>query len=197
MVQLNCPTVPNTNTSGSNYTSESRWDKTPKVKGQRSDFCLRLPIRFPQICFNVAPSTSSCFTLVILHRNRENQSRFNCREWGEKRRRRKRRQEGVLKECVATRWPRVMSATKSIYIPSHCRSTAPAEEDYYRHTPTRPHLLPLWKEIFGPWTPIQFVTCVSLLHTQTNTRYDHIWFIWIRLMIQTQLFLWEHLRFAL
>lgn len=35
-------------------------------------------------------------------------------------------------ECVATRWLRVMSATKSIYIPGQRRSAAPDDADYHR-----------------------------------------------------------------
>lgn len=79
--------------------------------------------------------TFKCDTM----RNRENKPRLCSEKWGG---REGGQQAGVLKECVATRWLRVMSATKSIYIPSQCRSTTPVEEDYYGPTPTRPSLLP-------------------------------------------------------
>lgn len=81
-----------------------------------------------------------CFTLLIVDADaykcdtrteRENKAlRGEEEEEGGERWR-----KGALKECVATRWLRVMSTTKSIYIPGLCRSTVPVTEDYYRPTP--------------------------------------------------------------
>lgn len=93
-------------------------ETTSKVRGDNRILFLWWFIRWPQILFSFF-HTYKCSK--------------RTKTWGGGRVGGKWGDEEMCR--LATRWLQVMSATKSIYIPRHCRSTTPSEKDYYGPTP--------------------------------------------------------------